>query len=224
MAKKEEIVHTPSASDDLSQIWRTLSAIDCSDKTEKVQGQGNFQATYLSWVWAWGIMKAHYPDFTHRVLLWDNKPYFEDENLGYMVGCEVTINGHSHTEYLMVTDNNNKAKKRVPYSIATSRGERQVEACTMFDINTAIKRCMVKCFALFGLGYYIYAGEDIPQVILSSAEMLNKAIEEVHKATSLQVLTAVYQKYPSLAQDDVFRSACTDRKNEIMSESSNNQE
>jgi hypothetical protein len=29
-------------------------------------------------------------------------------------------------------------------------------------ISDAKMRCMVKCFALFGLGHYIYAGEDLP--------------------------------------------------------------
>ena len=40
--------------------------------------------------------------------------------------------------------------------------EKQVEAATMFDINTAIMRCLVKNVAMHGLGLYIYAGEDIP--------------------------------------------------------------
>ena len=33
----------------------------------------------------------------------------------------------------------------------------------MFDINTAIMRCLVKNLAMFGLGLYIYAGEDLPE-------------------------------------------------------------
>lgn len=32
----------------------------------------------------------------------------------------------------------------------------------MFDINTAIMRCLVKNIAMFGLGLYIYSGEDLP--------------------------------------------------------------
>ena len=34
----------------------------------------------------------------------------------------------------------------------------------MFDVNTAIMRCLVKNLSLFGLGLYIYEGEDLPQV------------------------------------------------------------
>ena len=32
----------------------------------------------------------------------------------------------------------------------------------MFDINKTIMRCLVKNIAMFGLGIYIYAGEDLP--------------------------------------------------------------
>jgi|TARA_A100000172_G_scaffold49672_1_gene31128 hypothetical protein len=31
------------------------------------------------------------------------------------------------------------------------------------DISDAKMRCLVKCMALFGLGMYVYAGEDLPQ-------------------------------------------------------------
>lgn len=33
----------------------------------------------------------------------------------------------------------------------------------MFDVNKTIMRCLVKNLAMFGLGLYIYAGEDLPQ-------------------------------------------------------------
>ena len=32
----------------------------------------------------------------------------------------------------------------------------------MFDINKTIMRCLVKNLAMFGMGLYIYAGEDLP--------------------------------------------------------------
>ena len=35
----------------------------------------------------------------------------------------------------------------------------------MFDVNKAIMRCLVKNLAMFGLGLYIYAGEDLPEEI-----------------------------------------------------------
>ena len=33
----------------------------------------------------------------------------------------------------------------------------------MFDINKTIMRCLTKNLAMFGLGHYIYAGEDLPE-------------------------------------------------------------
>jgi len=73
-------------------------------------------------------------------------------------------------------DGANKAQKSVEYKYNTKfNGEKTVEAATMFDINTAIMRCLTKNLALFGLGLYIYAGEDLPEggekdVTVSKAE------------------------------------------------------
>ena len=47
----------------------------------------------------------------------------------------------------------------------TKSGEKSVEAISMFDINKAVMRCLVKNLAMFGLGLYIYAGEDLPEDI-----------------------------------------------------------
>ena len=33
----------------------------------------------------------------------------------------------------------------------------------MFDINKTIMRCLVKNLAMFGLGLYVYSGEDLPE-------------------------------------------------------------
>ena len=42
-------------------VWDTLSAVDVSGHTEK---KGKF--TYLSWTWAWGLVKGLYPTATFR--------------------------------------------------------------------------------------------------------------------------------------------------------------
>ena len=55
----------------------------------------------------------------------------------------------------------------------------------MFDINKTIMRCLVKNLAMFGLGHYIYAGEDIPQDDKSVAEKL--ATPKTSKVTSKKV-------------------------------------
>ena len=87
-----------------------------------------------------------------------------------MVETTVTIQGESKTMWLPVMDSKNKAQKAQPYTYTVfykggKSEEKTVEAATMFDINTAIMRCLVKNLAMFGLGLYIYAGEDLPDDI-----------------------------------------------------------
>jgi hypothetical protein len=62
-------------------------------------------------------------------------------------------------------DNANKSMKLNAYTYQTRNGEKSVEAISMFDINKAVMRCLVKNLAMFGLGLYIYAGEDLPEDI-----------------------------------------------------------
>jgi hypothetical protein len=137
-----------------------LSAINLSDKVEKKSN-----LTYLSWAWAWAEVKKEYPDATYEVKgdPITQKPYFYDENLGYMVMTEVTIKEETLEMWLPVMDGANKAMLSTPYTYKTKFGEKSVEAATMFDINKTLMRCLVKNLAMFGLGLYIYAGEDLPE-------------------------------------------------------------
>ena len=41
--------------------------------------------------------------------------------------------------------------------------EKTVQAASMFDVNKTIMRCLVKNLAMFGLGLYIYSGDDLPE-------------------------------------------------------------
>lgn len=137
--------------------WAKLSALNVNEHVEKKSG-----LSYLSWAWAWGLTKEQCPDATYSVINFDGKPYLFDEHLGYMVQTEVTINGEVLPMHLFVMDGANKAQKHVDYTYTTKNGSKTCLAATMFDINTAIMRCLVKNLAMFGLGHYIYAGEDLP--------------------------------------------------------------
>ena len=137
-----------------------LSAINVNDKVEKKK-----DLTYLSWAWAWSETKKAFPNATYQVIEdpTTNKPYFYDENLGYMVMTEVTINGETLEMWLPVMDGANKSMLAKPYTYTTRYGEKSVDAASMFDINKTLMRCLVKNLAMFGLGIYIYAGEDLPE-------------------------------------------------------------
>lgn len=151
-------------------LFEKLSAIDVSAHIEKKNG-----LSYLSWAWAWGIFKKHCPDATYKVIEFEGgKKWLLDKELGYMVFTEVAALGETHSMWLPVMNGANKAMKDEPYTYTvkewhpTERGvkidvEKRVEPATMFDINTAIMRCLVKNLAMFGLGLYIYAGEDLPE-------------------------------------------------------------
>ena len=185
-------------------VFETLNGIDVNEHTEKKNG-----LTYLSWPWAWATVKLLYPDTTYEVRHWDGKPFYYDEVLGYMVETTVTIQGESKTMWLPVMDSKNKAQKAQPYTYTVfykggNSEEKTVEAATMFDINTAIMRCLVKNLAMFGLGLYIYAGEDLPSVVAEQAKEaaaaamatdLPKAEEEMRACKSRDEINAVWSKW-----------------------------
>ena len=144
----------------MKKTFELLSALNVNDKVEKKSN-----LTYLSWAWAWAEVKKACPDATYQVIVdvTTNKPYFYDEALGYMVMTEVTIEGETLEMWLPVMDGANKAMMNKPYTYQTRYGEKTVDAATMFDINKTLMRCLTKNLAMFGLGLYIYAGEDLPE-------------------------------------------------------------
>ncbi len=142
-------------------IFEKLFKINVNNYTEKKDG-----LTYLSWTYAWAEVKKIYPSAEYKIRLFGEEqlPYVYDKNTGYMVFTDVTIEGITHTMWLPVMNSANKAMKSEPYTYDTKYKKGiKVEAATMFDINKTIMRCLVKNLAMFGLGLYIYAGEDLPE-------------------------------------------------------------
>lgn len=164
-------------------VFEELNAINVNDKTEK-KISGSTELTYLSWTWAWAEVKKRYPDAHYEIMMHDGLPYVYDENTGYMVFTTVTIDGISHMMWLPVMDGANRAMKSKPYTYSTKyNGEKTVEAATMFDVNKTIMRCLVKNLAMFGLGLYIYAGEDLPETEAeeqkTAQEVAKKKLEKI---------------------------------------------
>lgn len=139
--------------------FEEIAAINVNEHTEKKNG-----LTYLSWAWAWAEFCKIHPDATYKVYKDESGlPYVFDPNTGFMCYVEVTAGDITHEMWLPVMDSANNAMKAEPYVKKTKYKEFTVEAATMFDINKTIMRCLVKCLAMFGLGIYIYAGEDLPE-------------------------------------------------------------
>jgi hypothetical protein len=65
---------------------------------------------------------------------------------------------------LFVMDWANNAMTNSPYNYSTKFWDKTVQKATMFEINTAIMRCITKNLAIFWLGINIYAGEDLPLI------------------------------------------------------------
>ena len=162
-------------------VFETLSAINVNDKVEQKNG-----LTYLSWAWAWAEVKKNYPSATYKVVKDEasNMPFVWDSHMGYMCSTEVTIEGETLEMWLPVMDGANKAMKLEAYEYTTRYGKKSVQGATMFDINKTIMRCLVKNLAMFGLGHYIYAGEDIPQDDKSVAEKLATPKKTAPKKTA----------------------------------------
>ena len=129
----------------MDNYFSVLNDINVNGKTEQKNG-----LTYLSWAWAWGEVKKLYPDATYTIYENDVGWCYHTDGKTCWVKTGVTVNGIEHIEYLPVMDFKNK-------SIT-------LENVTSFDVNKAIQRSLTKAVARHGLGLYIYAGEDLPEV------------------------------------------------------------
>lgn len=116
-----------------------------------------------------------------------------------MVFTDVTINDLTHTMWLPVMDSANKTMKSTSYTYNTKfKKDILVEAATMFDVNKAIMRCLVKNLAMFGLGLYIYSGEDLPEIetekiSIKDANILKDIIRKIDDGD--KIYTMILNRY-----------------------------
>ena len=168
-------------------VFETLFQKNVNDNVEKKK-TGKTELSYLSWSWAWAEVKKLFPDARYEILKFQSAngnllPYLYDEKTGYMVFTNVTIDNLTHEMWLPVMDGANKAMKGEEYTYSTRyNGEKTVEPASMFDVNKTIMRCLVKNLAMFGLGLYIYSGEDLPEEPplpdLSDKELIEKYLSQ----------------------------------------------
>lgn len=170
--------------------FEELYEINVNEKTEDKNG-----LTYLSWAWAWAEFKKRHPEATYEIKKFEGGiPYAYDENTGYMVYTSVTVDGLTHEMWLPVMDSNNKAMKNKPYEVKTKYKTLIVNAATMFDINKTIMRCLTKNLAMFGLGLYIYAGEDLPETDEASVDMPKEDKTSKNKDKDIAELKALLEE------------------------------
>ena len=117
---------------------KTFSELKKINVNEHVEKKGNL--SYLSWAWAVDRLLENDPEATWE---FPEPKYFGDT---VMVSCNVTAFGKTMRMQLPVMDNRNNA--------ISKPDARKISDATM--------RCLAKCIACFGIGLYIYAGEDLP--------------------------------------------------------------
>ena len=163
--------------------YNELRKINVNEHTEK-----KGQLTYLSWAWAVDTLLQH-----DSTAVWEfpEPKYFGDT---VMVFCNVTAFGKTMKMQLPVMDNRNNA--------ISNPDARKISDATM--------RCLAKCIACFGIGLYIYAGEDLP-----TGEMDNQVADwlaAIDACSDLEELKQVYMKATAAVGSNKEINAATNAK------------
>lgn len=163
-----------------NSVFEDLNSINLDKHKQK---KGKFD--YLPWSDAITYLLKKYPNATWKIHEfdypitsskqdeqgyyggWVKYPYMKTDT-GYYVKVSVTINDITRTEVMGVEDNLHRTIKQP----------------NTFEVNKAIKRCLVKAIACFGLGLYIYRGEDLLDPDPKSAQQ-SKASKVKPKHTPL---------------------------------------
>lgn len=160
--------------------YKELRKIDVGEHIEKKNG-----LSYLSWSWAVDTLLLQDPTAT-----WEfPEPKYFGETV--MVYCDVTAFGKTMKMHLPVMDLRNKA----------------IVNPSTTDINKAMMRCLAKAIACFGIGLYIYSGEDLPtdspeDMEAKKAELAN-VVMSIQKAKNLDELKTLWQEAIDKCNDNI---------------------
>ena len=166
-------------------IYETLREINVNEHTEK---KGNL--TYLSWVWALDQLYLHYPAAEVEVHKNpDGWPYWTDGRTCW-VDVEVKIPTMASTFM---------SRREYAYPIMNYQNKSiPLDKVTSFDVNTSIQRAITRCIARFGLGFYIYAGEDLPPE--ENAERAAALLKEWQEVDSMLTQAGVDRYNPKVIE------------------------
>lgn len=176
-------------------VFETLSAVDVSKHVEVISMRKGPALKYVSWAWAWNMVKSIYPSanrvieefpefrFNEKTGAW----YATGQMLDYRItpeGCEVkvtvTIENEKYSERLYVMDMRNQP----------------VAKPNIAQINKTQQRCLVKALAMAGLGLNLYAGEDLPMADINEADkqQAEQRKEQVNQQRKMSALQAEYKR------------------------------
>lgn len=182
-------------------IFTELYHLNLADYIEKDWKKPTIR--YLSWANAYQILLKHDPHATYEVVLADDHlPFFSRQIIEpqFVDTIKKTdqenstkgkkIVGLVHFVFTKVHAFNITKSMYLPVMDAAHRGVAMPDSR---QINDAIMRCLAKNIALFGIGLYLYTGEDITQYKQQSSEK-KKLLKELDKLFSLQQITETQKK------------------------------
>ena len=140
--------------------FKELTSINVKDKVEK---KGRFD--YLSWAYAWAIVKDKYHDSNRTVYESEHTGlnYFSDGSTAY-VKVGITIGGTEHIDYLPIMGHNNQSLS--------------IDKITSFAVNKTIQRSTVKAIAMHGLGLSLWAGEDLADISETAPRKVSASVKK----------------------------------------------
>ena len=153
VTKEEMESYTLRNPEKLKEVQELMMTSAMSDAT-KVKPNKSATLTYLPWAAAWEECIKFYPQATYSIKKNTSDklfglPVFGNSYMGFMSFTEITIEGITREMWLPVMDNKNASMLKP----------------TTFAVNKTVMRCLVKNLAMFGLGMYIFKGEDLPDMI-----------------------------------------------------------
>lgn len=135
---------------------------------EHIEKKG--QLRYLSWAWAVDYLLQQ-----DASAWWEfHEPQMFGDSM--MVRCSVHAFGKTIQMHLPVMDNKNNAVKNPDAR----------------KVSDAMMRCLTKAIACYGIGLYVYAGEDLPSEGEPEPLDIVPLVASIDNATTLDELKAAY--------------------------------
>ncbi len=166
------------------EVWSRLSAINVNEHTERKQN-----LTYLSWSWAWATLMKEYPEscFTFA------EPIIHPDTT-----VEIRV-------YVTVKDGDRELSRECWLPVMDHRNN-AIPGPDARKVSDTKMRCLVKCLALFGLGLYIYSGEDLPpsevESVKERADKLSQIADYIKDGINRDDPSAVIEVWAALPEDD----------------------
>ena len=191
-------------------VFETLSKIDVSNHVDTIKMKKGPALSYVSWSWAWSIVKSYYPDTPTPKYTMFQEMKLKTHTESYEVK-------YAGKRYRTVVDSAELTDRKVPYlttptgtmveCTVTIEGEPYSEYLfvmnnsnqpiinpTASEIYKTQKRCMVKTLALAGLGLNLYAGEDLPMGEVAEKDKENVAKKEKAEKAKQEAAQKEYQQ------------------------------